>query len=85
MLCALSQAQFQQWSNKCLNTEYEPGSTFKPIVMAAALEEGVIDDESTFYCGGSTEIGGWTILLQPQRPRHPDYPPGSDELPATWP
>lgn len=58
---ALSQAQFKQWSNKNLNTSYEPGSTFKPIVVAAALEEGAIDDSSTFTCSGSVHIDGWNI------------------------
>ena len=38
---ALGNARLKQWSNKALNTSYEPGSTFKSIVLAAALEEGL--------------------------------------------
>ena len=42
----------QMWRNPCLNDTYEPGSTFKIITMSAALEEGVVSPESTFYCPG---------------------------------
>ena len=58
---ALSEAQFKQWSSKCLNTEYEPGSTFKPVVVAAGLEEGVIQESDTFGCVGYVDMDGWRI------------------------
>ena len=58
---ALNAAQLKQWSNKTLNTTYEPGSTFKPVVVAAGLEEGVISDSSTFVCTGKVHIGDWDI------------------------
>ena len=48
-----------QWRNKCIDSTYEPGSTFKPITLAAALEEGVITPESNFYCSGSIMVPGW--------------------------
>ncbi len=40
------------WRNKCLNDTYEPGSTFKVITAAAALEEGVVSVNDTFHCPG---------------------------------
>lgn len=40
------------WRNTCINDTYEPGSTFKIITMAAALEEGVVSLDETFNCGG---------------------------------
>ena len=40
------------WRNPCINDTYEPGSTFKIITMAAALEEGVVSLEDPFYCPG---------------------------------
>ena len=42
----------QMWRNACINDTYEPGSTFKIITMGAALEEGVVGLEDTFYCPG---------------------------------
>lgn len=40
------------WRNGCINDTYEPGSIFKIITAAAALEEGVVTKESTFNCPG---------------------------------
>ena len=40
------------WRNGCINDTYEPGSTFKIITAAAALEEGVVTPASTFSCPG---------------------------------
>lgn len=40
------------WRNKCLNDTYEPGSTFKIITSAAALEEGVVSVDDHFFCPG---------------------------------
>lgn len=56
-----SDALNTMWRNKALNDTYEPGSTFKSIVLAAALEEGVIDENSTFDCGGYVKLGGYTL------------------------
>lgn len=49
------------WKNFCVSDTYEPGSIFKPMLVAAALEEGVITPNSTFQCNGYTDIGGYRI------------------------
>lgn len=46
----------RMWRNKALNDSYEPGSTFKSIVLAMGMEEGVIDEEDTFDCGGVIRV-----------------------------
>ena len=40
------------WRNGCINDTYEPGSTFKTVTAAAALEEGVVTVDDTFSCPG---------------------------------
>ena len=60
----LSAAQTKQWRNKALSDTYEPGSTFKIITLAMALEEGVVNENSSFYCGGSTNVLGRTDPLK---------------------
>ena len=57
---AINSAMQSQWRNKCIDSTYEPGSTFKPITLAAALEEGKVSKSSTFYCGGYTTVPGWS-------------------------
>lgn len=49
------------WKNFNVSSTYEPGSIFKPITAAAALEEGVIEPDSTFYCSGSTTVADRSI------------------------
>lgn len=44
------------WRNFCISDTYEPGSTAKPITIAAALEAGVIHDGDTFLCDGRQNI-----------------------------
>ena len=50
---------YSQWANKAVTSSYEPGSTFKSIVLAAALEEGVISESDHFYCSGVAQVDGW--------------------------
>nr|WP_294680551.1 penicillin-binding transpeptidase domain-containing protein [uncultured Anaerotignum sp.] len=45
------------WKNFCISDTYEPGSIYKPLVVAAALEEGVITESSTFNCSGKIKVG----------------------------
>lgn len=54
-------AMNQMWRNFCLNDSFEPGSTFKPFTVAAALEEGTINVNQTFVCDGSETLGGYNI------------------------
>jgi stage V sporulation protein D (sporulation-specific penicillin-binding protein) len=58
-LKALGNAQLAQWRSKAINDTYEPGSTFKPIVMAMALEEGKVTEDSHFFCAGQITVPGW--------------------------
>jgi len=55
---AYRNAQFRQWRNRSLTDTYEPGSVFKILTVAMALEERRATPDSTFYCGGSIEVLG---------------------------
>jgi len=48
----LQKKWYDMWRNFAINDAYEPGSTFKTIVAAAALEENVANMDSHFYCNG---------------------------------
>ena len=55
---ALQLAQQTQWRNKAVSDLYEPGSVFKLITCAAALDAGAVNKNSTFYCGESISVAG---------------------------
>ena len=57
----LAELQKKQWRSKAVNDTYEPGSTFKVLTLAMGLEEGVINLNSNFYCGGSVVVDGEPI------------------------
>ena len=47
------------WRNPVVSDNYEPGSTFKLMTVATAYELGEVDENSSFYCGGSLMVGDW--------------------------
>lgn len=49
------------WKNFAITDTFEPGSIYKPIVVAMALEEGVIKSTDSFYCGGVKKIADYEI------------------------
>ncbi len=65
-LSSLSQEEqlnnlYNVWNNFNVSGTFESGSIFKPIVIAAALDQNVITPNSTFYCGGNMEVADRTI------------------------
>ena len=61
---AESDALIAQWRNRTISDTYEPGSVFKIITAAAALEEGVVKPEDTYYDSGSIEVEDRTYHCQ---------------------
>lgn len=51
------EALFGMWKNYCVSQNFEPGSTFKPVVVASALESGAVTEHNRFICDGGEEIG----------------------------
>lgn len=49
------------WNNFCVSDTYEPGSTFKPFVISAGLETGVLTGEESYTCGGALHVGDHDI------------------------
>ena len=60
---AVTAARLKQWRNRCISDGYEPGSTFKVLTMASALDCGAITLTTGFHCGGAEHIPGRSQLL----------------------
>ncbi len=58
---AYSAAVTKMWRNKAVVDSYEPGSTFKTVVAAAALEEGVATPADVFSCSGVRQVANRKI------------------------
>lgn len=49
------------WRNFCISDSYEPGSTFKPITIAACLDEGTTTPSRTYFCDGAQKVADANI------------------------
>lgn len=55
------------WKNDVITSGFEPGSTFKPITIAAGMEEGTLSEDDHFFCDGSENILGVPIACSNKR------------------
>ncbi len=58
-----SELLYQMWNNKSVSDTYEPGSTFKILTCAMALEENVVRVNESFSCSGSMRIPGYSKAI----------------------
>jgi len=58
---------FMVFQNSAIQKFYEPGSAFKPITMAAALDQGKITPQTTYVDEGAVKIGGLAVYNFDQR------------------
>jgi len=63
------EAPMELYVNPAVSDQYEPGSVFKIITMAAGLDAGIITPDSTFYDSGTIEVGG-AVIKNPDRRAH---------------
>lgn len=56
-----SDAWNKMWRNFAVSDSFEPGSPAKPLTVAACMEEGVINRNTTFVCDGGQHVGGYNI------------------------
>ena len=61
---AYGKAVNTQWRSKAIDSRYEPGSTYKVCMLAAALEEGLVDENDTFECTGAVRVPGLDKPIQ---------------------
>jgi len=67
---ALRDAQFRQWRNRALTDTYEPGSVFKIVTMAMAIEENIANLDTVFHCHGNIHVPGRVNRNQDPLPMH---------------
>jgi stage V sporulation protein D (sporulation-specific penicillin-binding protein) len=60
------------WKNDVITSSFEPGSTYKPITIAAGLEENIVSEEDTYYCDGFEEFTGIKPIKCSKRTGHGD-------------
>ena len=59
----VASARLKQWRNRCVCDGYEPGSTFKALTLAAALDSGAVTLGDHFSCSGSEKFEGRSQIL----------------------
>ena len=60
---SMAAARLKQWRNRCVCDGYEPGSTFKALTLAAALDSGAVSLQDHFSCGGKEKFEGRSQIL----------------------
>ena len=59
----MAAARLKQWRNRCVSDGYEPGSTFKLVTLASALDSGAVTLNDSFYCRGAEKFEGRSQIL----------------------
>ena len=70
LAAATDTLQNMQWRNKAINDTFQPGSTFKILTLAMALEENKVKMSDTFNCPGYVVIEGAKINCSKRAPGH---------------
>lgn len=65
-----TEARPELWLNRAIGDVYEPGSTFKVFLSAAALDSGAVQPEEQFFCAGTLEVPGGYVIRDAHNRKH---------------